>query len=196
MALARKLKNMNLFNDGQSYLGQATTVTLPKLGRVFEDYRAAGMDGPVKIDMGQQPLEMEWTCGGFMSTIFRQYGVVSVDGVMLRWVGAYQNDQTGQVDAVEVVTRGRHEEIDSGEAKPGEDTELKVKSALAYYKLTAAGTELIEIDILNMIMRVGGVDRLAEQRAALGVGGGALGGLISPPALNLPGLGGLRIPGL
>lgn len=29
MALPRKLKNINLFNDGNSYLGVAKSVTLP-----------------------------------------------------------------------------------------------------------------------------------------------------------------------
>ncbi len=30
MAMPRKLKNLNLFNDGGSYLGECKTVTLPR----------------------------------------------------------------------------------------------------------------------------------------------------------------------
>ena len=52
MALPHKLKNMMLFNDGGSYRGKAKTVTLPALGRKMEAYRAAGMNGPVKADLG------------------------------------------------------------------------------------------------------------------------------------------------
>ena len=40
-------------------------------------------------------------------------GIARHDGVMLRFAGAYQRDDTGQVDAVEVVVRGRHEEIEA-----------------------------------------------------------------------------------
>lgn len=165
--LPRKLKNMNLFNDGNSYLGEVGSVTLPVLGRSFEDWRGGGMNAPVKSDQGMNGLEMEWTIGGLDLVAIRQFGTPTVDGVGLRFAGAYQRENTGAVDAVEVVVRGRHEEIDMGEQKPGEDSEQKVKSALSYYKLTVNGRVEVEIDILNMIEIVDGVDRLAAQRAAI-----------------------------
>lgn len=166
--LPSKLKNLNLFNDGVSYIGKTGGVTLPKLTRKLEPWRGGGMDGSVKIDLGQEDLEMEWALGGMDRQVLRQYGAVGVGAVMLRFAGAYQNDENGTVDAVEVVVRGRHEEIDKGEAKSGEDTEWKVKSALVYYKLTINGVEEIEIDTLNMRFVVGGIDRLAQIRAAIG----------------------------
>jgi P2 family phage contractile tail tube protein len=195
MTLPSKLKNMNLFNDGVSFLGTCPSVTLPKLGRNFEEYRAAGMDSPIKIDMGGTALEMEFTLGGIVGQVYDQFGATGANDVMLRFVGAYQNDQNGQVRAAEVVARGRHEEIDPGDSKPGEDTEMKVKSALGYYKLTLDGKVRVEIDVLNMVFMVNGRDRLAEQRKVLGVGG-SLSSLVSPPGLNIPGIGGFKIPGL
>jgi len=169
MGLPRKLKNMMLFNTGAAYLGDIASFTTPKLGRKFEEYRGGGMDGPVKIDMGSEALEAEWSCGGPMRDVLRQYGVTSVTGVQLRFVGAFQNDDTGEVDTIEIVVRGRHEEIDMGEQKPGEGGEFKVKTAIAYYKLTWNGTTEIEIDQLGMVFIVGGVDRLAEIRDSLGI---------------------------
>lgn len=169
MAMPRKLKNLNLFNDGESYLGQVTTVTLPTLTRAMEDYRGGGMSGPVKIDNGQEAIDLEWTCGGVMRSVLRQYGVTRHDGVQLRFAGAYQRDDTGAVDAVEVVVRGRHSEVGMGEATAGEDTEFNVTTACSYYKLVINGVTEIEIDLVNMVEMVGGVDRLAEQRRAIGV---------------------------
>lgn len=169
MALPNKLKNFNVFVDGRNYLGKCIEVGLPKLGRKMEDYRAGGMNGPVKVDQGSKELEIEHTYGGHMRDIFKSYGISRADGVMLRFAGAYQRDDTGDVDAVEIVVRGRHEEIDSGNAKAGDDTKLKVKSPLTYYKLTVNGEVDIEIDLLNFIEIVGGVDRLAEQRLAIGL---------------------------
>ncbi len=61
MALPRKLKNMNLFNDGINYAGQVVEITLPKLSRKMEEYRGGGMNGPVQIDLGQEALELQWT---------------------------------------------------------------------------------------------------------------------------------------
>lgn len=70
---------------------------------------------------------------------------------------------------VEVVVRGRHQEIDMGNAKPGSDTEHKFKMSCSYYKLIVNGREVVEIDIVNMVFKVNGVDRLAAQRAAIGL---------------------------
>lgn len=169
MALPRKLKNMNLFNDGVSFVGVATEVVLPTLTRKLEEYRGAGMNGPVDVDLGMEKLTVEHTYGGLVREIFNQFGITRADGVLLRFAGAYQRDDTGEVDAVEVVMRGRHSEIDPGTSKAGDDTEFKAKSSLSYYKLTINGEVVIEIDILNMIEIVNGEDRLTDQRRAIGL---------------------------
>ncbi|MGO4222126.1 phage major tail tube protein [Lysobacter sp. TAF61] len=168
MAMPKKLKNLNLFNDGTSYIGQVAEVTPPTLSRMMEDYRGGGMSGPVKIDNGQEAIELEWKAGGIMRDALRQYGITRHDGVQLRFAGAYQRDDTGAVDAVEIVVRGRHQEIGFGNAKAGDDTEFSVKTACSYYKLSINGQTEIEIDLINMIEIVGGVDRLAAQRQAIG----------------------------
>lgn len=169
MALPSVLKNFNLFNDAKSYMGVAEDIKLPKLARKLEDFRAGGMNGPVGIDLGQEKLELEFTCGGFMEQVFTQYGTTKADGVMLRFAGAYQRDDTAQTQAIEIVVRGRHQEIDMGDAKAGDKGKLTVKSALSYYKLSVDNKVLIEIDLLNMIEIVNGVDVLQAQRQAIGL---------------------------
>lgn len=169
MGLPRTLKNCNVFNEGQSYMGEIAEVSLPKLGRKFEKYRGGGMNGEVSLDLGQQPLELEMSCAGIMEQIFEQYAITKVAGVMLRFAGSYQRDDTGAVDAVEIVVRGRHEEIDMGKAKGGDKTDFKVKSALSYYKLSINGAVKIEIDLLNFVEIVNGKDILADQRKAIGL---------------------------
>jgi P2 family phage contractile tail tube protein len=169
MAFTRKLKQLMMFNDGNAYVGDTVSITPPKLTRKFEEYRAGGMNRPVSIDMGGEKLEMEATYGGFMRGILVQQGMLSLGGVQQRFVGSFQDDETGLVSSVEIVARGRHDEIDMGEWKPGEDTEFKVKSQLSYYKLTLDGTALIEIDILNMVEIVNGIDLMAAHRAVLGL---------------------------
>ena len=65
--------------------------------------------------------------------------------------------------------RGRHEEIDFGEATPGEDTEHKISTACTYYKLSVDGEVITEIDFLNFVFTVDGEDLLAEHRKAIGL---------------------------
>ncbi|RJF92993.1 phage major tail tube protein [Sphingomonas cavernae] len=169
MGIPSKLKDMMLFNNGNNYLGQIASVTPPVLTRKMEEWRGGGMRAPVKVDLGMEALTMEWTCGGFMREVMAQWGEPTLDGIQLRFVGAYQRDDTGAYDTVEIVARGRHEEIDMGEAKVGEDTEFSVTTALAYYKLSVNGSVVQEFDLLNMVEIVNGVDRLSSARNLFGI---------------------------
>jgi len=169
MALPRKLKLFNLFLNGENFVGQVTEVTLPKLSRKMEGYRGGGMNGEVDVDLGMEKLEMSFTCGGMMREILLSFGAATHDAELLRFAGAYQREDSEEVDAVEVTVRGRHKEIDMGDAKSGDDTEFKVSSSLSYYKFEMNGETLIEIDVVNMIENIGGMDRLAKFRAAIGL---------------------------
>jgi len=171
MALPRKLKYLNMFNDGNNWMGVAESFTPPKLTRKFEKYRGGGMNGAVDIDLGLDDgaLDVEWTIGGTEALLFKQLGIAKVDGVMLRFAGSYQRDDTGEVEAVEMVIRGRHKELDSGEYKQGDSSTTKISTAVSYFKLTLGGEMLAEIDLVNMVEIIGGVDRLAEHRQAMGL---------------------------
>ncbi|MGJ7131732.1 phage major tail tube protein [Morganella morganii] len=171
MALPHKLKNMNLFFNGDNWQGKAEEITLPKLTRKLEAYRAGGMNGAAHVDLGLEDdaLGMEITLGGMEAQLYKQWGIAEIDGVPLRFSGAYQRDDTGETIACEVVVRGRLSEIDPGSAKQGDNTQVKFSFKPTYYRLVWAGADLIEIDVINMVEKVDGKDRLAEQRAAIGL---------------------------
>ena len=168
MGFPSKLKNMNLFGNGESYLGIAGEVTLPKLTMKLEEWRGGGMLGPAPIDQGLDKLELEFKVGGILAGAFRQFGAPGYAAQQNRFAGAYQDDNTGTVVALETVTRGKISEIDMGTAKPGDDTEHTFKVTCTYYKLTVDGVDWIEIDFVAGIFTVFGVDRYAEIRAAIG----------------------------
>lgn len=169
MGLPKKLKNFNVFNDGNSYQGVVDEITLPKLTRKMEEWRGAGMNGPIKYDHGQEAMTLEWSVGGLMREVLAQWGVTTFNGVMVRFAGAYQAADSDAVDAVEVIVRGRHSEIDMGSAKAGEETSMKIITEVSYYKLTINGQDVIEIDFLGMVEKVGGKDGLSAIRQAIGL---------------------------
>ncbi|SDR19910.1 hypothetical protein SAMN05443026_3240 [Burkholderia orbicola] len=169
MALPRKLKGFNLFQNGENFVGQVAEVTLPKLTRKMEDWQGGGMGGPIKVDFGNEAIQMEWTAGGFMKSVLQQYGITQHDGVLLRFAGGYQAEDSTSVDAIEIVIKGRHSEIDPGTAKSKEDTAFKVTTVASYYKLSINGEDIIEIDFVNMIERINGSDLLATLRTAIGL---------------------------
>lgn len=168
MALPKKLKYLNLFNDANSYQGIVTAVTLPKLSRKLDPYRGGGMSGAAHIDMGLEDdaLDIEWTIGGIDELVLSQWGA---SGVPLRFCGSYQRDDSEEIVAVEVEVRGTHQTFDFGEAKQGEDTETKITTKCTYFKLTWNGSELLEIDTVNLIEKVKGVDRLEKHRKNIGL---------------------------
>ncbi|CAB3758539.1 MULTISPECIES: phage major tail tube protein [Burkholderia] len=169
MGMPRKLKGFNLFQNGENFVGQVVEVTLPKLTRKMEDYQGGGMSGPIKVDFGQEGIQLEWTCGGFMRSVLGQYAITKHDGVLLRFAGGYQSEDSTSVDAIEIVIRGRHSEIDPGTAKSKEDTAFKVTTVASYYKLSVNGQDVIEIDFVNMIEKVNGNDLFAALRNAIGL---------------------------
>lgn len=168
MALPHKLKNFNFSVDGTSYLGETNEVTQPKLALKLEAYRAGGMQGEVDVNQGIEKLELEFKMGGHEPNLIALFGG-SISGNLFRFQGAYQRDDTDEVDAVELVCRGRLSEIDEGSSKAGDDTEHSYKASLTYYKKVVNGKDIVEIDMLNQIFMVDGKDRLAEIRAAMGL---------------------------
>lgn len=171
MALPRKLKHLNMFNAGNNWMGLVESVTLPKFTRKFEKYRGGGMPGAVDIDMGLDDgaLDTEFSIGGTELLLFKQMGAATADAIQLRFTGSIQTDGTGEVQAVELVVRGRHKEVDSGEWKTGESNSTKVSGTNSYAKLTINGEVLYEVDLVNMVEIVGGTDLMEKHKSALGL---------------------------
>ncbi len=90
MALPRKLKHLNLFNDGNNWQGIVESLTLPKFTRKYEKYRGGGMPGPVDVDLGldDSALDTEFSIGGTELLLFKQMGKATVDGIQLRFTGS------------------------------------------------------------------------------------------------------------
>jgi len=169
MGMPSKLKGFNLFHNGENFVGQIGEITLPKLSRKMEDWQGGGMSGPVKVDFGNEAIQMEWTAGGFMKSVLKQYGITQHDGVQLRFAGGYQAEDSTSYDAVEIVVKGRHMEIEPGQAKAKEDTSFKVTTVASYYKLSINGEDIIELDFVNAIEKINGNDLLAALRTAIGL---------------------------
>lgn len=169
MALPKKLKNFNLFGNGDNWQGQIASLTLPPMVRQMEEFRGGGMNAPVDIDHGMEKMEFQWTPAGIIPELFDNFGTSQMDSDLLRFAGSYQRDDTGETLAVEIVVRGRHREISMGDAEAGSDNTLGVTTTLSYYKLTIGGEEVVEIDVLGMVERIRGQDRLAEHRRNIGL---------------------------
>lgn len=166
--LPRQLKDMNVFSESESFAGHCQTFTRPKLAMKLEEYRGGGMPGAVDLQLGIEKLEVTHKYGGDMPSLNRGFGAAQIDASQLRFAGAYQNDETGGYDDVQIVVRGRHVEIDPGDDEVGSKSGTTYKTSCTYYKQTRNGVVEFEIDMLGNVFSVYGVDRLAEVRRITG----------------------------
>lgn len=167
MAARDILKNFALFVDGRGYAGQVATVSPPDLAIATEDFRAGGMDSAVALDMGQEAMEASFSLNAYDADVLALWGVGEGNNVAVTMRGALES-YNGEVKPVVMAMRGKIVTIARGEWSPGQMAPLTVTMRLDYYREVHNGVELHEVDVINMVRKIGGVDRLAAMRAALG----------------------------
>lgn len=165
----RILKNMNLFVDGRGYAGKVDELSLPSLALKTEEHRAGGMDVPIQVDMGMEAMEMSCTLSDFDPDVFRSFGLLDSVGLPITVRGATQAQGSATVTPVVVNVRGGWKTIDPGAWSPGNKNPLSLTCAASYFRLTIGGEDLVEIDAINMVRRINGVDQLEGQRTAIGL---------------------------
>lgn len=168
--LALKLKNMNLFVDGYGMAGKVTEISLPKIDAKTEEHRAGGMDAPVEYDMGLNAMVGSFTIAEYNANVLRRFGLVDGNSTAVTMRG-YAEDERGNSQTIIAKMRGRLKGQDPGSWKAGDNAELKGEIACLYYSLTINGLPIHEIDVVNMVRKIGGIDQLKKQREALGMAG-------------------------
>ncbi|GAA5785120.1 phage major tail tube protein [Chitiniphilus shinanonensis] len=166
--IPQTLYNFNLFVDGRLFAGVATQVTPPKLKLKTEEHRGGGMDAPVKMDLGMEAMDASFAMLGASRDVMKFFGLANQTAFNGVFRGAWK-DQKGAVVPAVITLRGLLEEVDSGDWKPGEKAETKFSVACSYFRYELDGRVLYEIDPVNMVRVIDGVDQLAEVRAAIGM---------------------------
>lgn len=169
MATANRiLKNFSLFVDGRGYAGNIDELQLPTLASTIEDFRAGGMDSSVPIEMGQDKMEVTFTLSSYDSAVLGLWGIGQGASVPLVARGALES-LDGSVESVVVTMDGKVRSVEPGAWTPGEKSSLVFTIDLTSYKYAQNGTTIHDIDIVNMVRKINGVDRLAAQRNAIGI---------------------------
>lgn len=165
-AASNILKNFNLYVDGRGYAGTVEEVQLPTLNIMSEDYRAGGMDAPIEIDMGMEKLETTFKVSRFDESLD---ALLSSSGnINLTFRGAVES-LDGSVKAAVVKMTGRIHSIETDAATPGSKVTKTYRVTLIAYSYSLDGVSIHDIDIINMRRVIGGIDRLAAQRNAIGL---------------------------
>lgn len=165
IALPRVLKNFNFYLDGESYAGRADSITLPNIASVVESHRAGGMNGPVEIELGLELMTLQVVISDYDPNLIAKYNTPNLP-VTLR--GSFQA-QGQKAEPVIINARGLHKGLEFGQWQGGSKSTATLNYSLNYFRYRQKDVEYAEIDLLNMVQKIGGVDQLANDRANIGL---------------------------
>src|SRR5206468_3262213 len=134
-----------------------------------ETVRPGGYDAEYEAEVGMEKLEAGCTLIKYDADMLALFGVTDGNSTQLTFRGALKSELDGTEKAVAISMRGKIKEVDKGTWKPGEIAKMKISFALNYYKEVIDGRTVHEIDVVNMIRLVNGVDQLQKTRQSLGI---------------------------
>lgn len=166
-----KLINFEVFKGGSRKLGMAD-VTLPSISYKTATISGAGIGGEIEMPTpGQtESMELEISWRTLNEDVTELLAICSQD-LELRGANEQYDAATGEikVQTVKVNVRGLPKKGDLGSLKPADHTDSKTTLEVTYLKITIDGKRKVEIDKLNYIHFIDGIDYLVDVRKALGL---------------------------
>ena len=173
--VASQFKALNLYIDrvdgrGRAdYAGRIEEFHPAELQISTREYQAGGMDMPVLLDMGMEPLVARAVINGYEETTFHQFGLADARAANMEARGGLR-DYGGEEHTLIFNMRGNVIAIGMNRIMGrGDIPKTMVVIALNYYKILYDGNPLIEIEAEGMVRKINGVDQLAGLRQAIGL---------------------------
>lgn len=161
------LTDMNAFLLDESFAGHVNAMTMPKFVTKMIEKATSGTAGAIERSLGRlEKLEAEVNMEAFHARVFALVGSNSSRDEVLILRGALDVD--GSHVPLVVRFSGFWKDLDLGEFKPEGETNIKSMVAIEHFELEIDGQELIFVDKLTNVWRMGGIDRNSEIRACLG----------------------------
>lgn len=167
MALPFILRNFSVHIDGTPKFGEGDQCKIPTLEIQTEEFRGGGMDIPVMLDLGMKVLEIEWRFFSIDPQAFTVLGLAPGNLIPITFRGHLQGEN-GNERAVIVRTRTLVTKVDPGSWEAGKKTELNCAGNPHYLKIQHGETVLYEIDPMNAVRAVNGINQLERMRVNLG----------------------------
>ncbi len=165
------LKNFNLIIEGVGFAGQIEQLTLPKLNLKTEDYQLGGLDMPVKMDIGLEPMTCEITLLSYDVNVIKGFGVPigrhSSDQLKRFIIKGASQTPEGDMVTININISGTWQSLDFGSWRSYEPQKLIGIINVRYYKLAIADEVLVEVDVDNAKRQVDGKNQLTALRPFL-----------------------------
>lgn len=157
---------------GSTPLPGTADVTLPDLEALTSELKGAGIAGTIDMPIPGHFGAMSATIN-FRTIAAAQATLSNPEAQMLTFRGAQMvfNPDTGKNESqrVAVTIKGMPKKDGLGKLEAGSTTDSSIEMEVLYIKVVLDNEVIREIDKLNYICRINGVDVLAGVRSALGI---------------------------
>jgi len=167
-----RLTAFRVYMDGSADLHGVADIQLPSIENMSDTVKGAGIAGeyesPTIGHFGSMQLTLNWrTLSKNLLKTLRQ------KAMRFDCRGAFQEYDAGageyKIRKTRVVVQGTPKKVDPGKHETGATSDASTEVEVLYLKIEVNGETLVEIDKLNYICVIDGVDYLAEVRSALGL---------------------------
>lgn len=163
------INNFNIYKDGNQLIGVSGEVTIPDFEGNAEAISGAGLLGEFEaVNPGQfSAQEFELPFRVLYGDVFTVFGS---DPANLTLRGSLQiSNGNGEKEykQLRVIVQGSPKKLTGGTVSAGKTMSASVTLALTYIKIEIDGETSVELDKLNSVFVVGGVDKLAAIKALI-----------------------------
>lgn len=168
--IPEKINDYNAYLDGTKMIGMAASVSLPPIKTKTSTVSGVGVNGDLDSPtIGQfESMEQEIQFNTLYSSAVDMLSPLSTVNLTLR-AAQQVYDKTGgyAFKGLRVVEMGRVKSFEPGKVEKGEGMEAKVILELTYIMIEVDGNQIVEIDKLNGVYKVNGVDMLAGVKSLI-----------------------------
>lgn len=144
-------------------------ITPPVVRDMVEELKAGGLMAGMDIPLGLQKLEAGFKVNARTRELMKQVGMTPGKFVRPTFRGVSISEVDGTQQNEMIVLRGRMNiDANTWTANALSSLDFKIGS-ISYYKHLVNGASLYEIDLINCICIVDGVDQWTDLRSGLGI---------------------------
>lgn len=158
------LRDVTLFVDKESMVGQIEELTIPKLTAKKESIRNGGMVKPRQIGLGFEESEFKFKATAFDPKLLKLFGFTPGEDKDIIAYGYYQHEDGTEGVAICEMT-GWFDEFDAGDWKTGDVSKLDGNFCVNTWRLTIDGEEIA--DVSDFDVKIGGKSTMPSRKALL-----------------------------
>ncbi|POG01014.1 phage major tail tube protein [Pseudomonas putida] len=167
---AHRIANAAIYLDGNSFFGRSEEVDLGTVKTVMSDFQGLGMVGLIELPDGIDKLEGKIVWNSLYYDAAKRLATPFTTVQLQCRSNVQVFNSTGLVDELPLVTMMTvmFKEYQLGSFKPRDPAKFESPFSATYVRQVLDGQEVVLLDYLANIFKVGGQDQLAKYRKNIG----------------------------